>query len=78
MQFHYHYPHYYLPLERNQDDGRGRREEAPPGSDGRVPLEPMVGIPLKPTLVLSQEQTELLPQDLPLNHREVAGLVYPW
>ena len=62
MQFHYHYPHYYLPLERNQDNGRVVRKR----------------IPLELTAVLPQEQTKFLPQEFPLKRREVNFLVAPW
>ena len=62
MQFHYDYPHYYLPLERNQDNGRVVRKR----------------IPLELTAVLPQEQTKFLPQEFPLKRREVNFLVAPW
>ena len=69
MQFHYDYPHYYLPLERNHDVGRVGGK--------RLPLEPIVGLPLEPMVVLPQEQTELLPQDIPITRRKVNVLVAP-
>ena len=70
MQLHFHYPRYYLPLEYNQDDGRVVRKV--------IPLDLTVGFSMEPTVVLPQEQTELLPQELPLKWREVTSLVTPW
>ena len=86
MQFHYNYPHYYLPLERNQDDWRVGRKRLPlEYAVGLplepmvgLPLEPMVGLPLEPMLVIPQELMELLPRDILLKQREVTGLVAPW
>ena len=54
MQLHYHYPKYYLPLERNQDSGR--MGEKSPLLDMRVgiPMEVIVGLPMDTTVVLTQ------------------------
>ena len=70
MQFHYNYPHYYLPLERNQDGGRV--------SGKSLHMEPVLGIHVYLTVVLPHERTELLPKYLPLKQREFTGLVATW
>ena len=57
MQLHYNYPHYYLLMEQNQDDMRGGGKRLPLETTVGLPMYLMSGILLKPTLVLSQEQT---------------------
>ena len=78
MHLHYHYPHFYLRLERNQDNGR--RGGNIPALEQMVglPMAPMVGIPLNPMTVIPQKQTEFIPQELSLKRREATGLVAPW
>ena len=56
MHFHYHYPRYYIPLERNQDKGIVGGKTLPLEPMVGIPMEPILGLPLKLTVVLPQEQ----------------------
>ena len=61
MKFHYHYPHYYLPLERNQDARRMGGKNPPLDQSVGIPLELILSLPLNPTVVIPQDRAELIP-----------------
>ena len=75
MQFQYHYPHYYLPLERNQDDGWGVKKSLPLYPMVGLPMDTMAGILINPKVVIHMEIKGFLTKDIPRKQMKRAGLV---